>query len=218
VAYSALRDKKNELIRKARDGSVFIAPMSATSLTAITTGAGSALVTLPAGWEDLGWVTSDGVGFGRETEQSDVTSFGSLEPTRSDVTSDIITMTVVAQETKLLTIGLYTGVDTTDLEATPVTSELVIPKPSQPAGLHYRVLALFVDEVDEGEVYIARYMPRARITEYGEQAFTSGDEPIAYSLTFTGFEDSTAGFSHQWHFAGPGWKAMLSDMGVPQGV
>lgn len=216
MPYATLRDKKNELIRKARDGSVFIAPMSATNITAITTGSSSDLVTLAAAWEDLGWVTSDGVSYGRETEQSDVTSFGSLEPTRSDITSDIITMTVTAQETKLLTIGLYTGVDTTDLEANATTGELDIIKPAQPAGLHYRVLAIFVDEVDEGEIYIARYMPRARITEYGEQTFTDGDDPIGYPLTFQGTEDSTAGYSHSWMFGGPGWEAMLADMGVTQ--
>jgi hypothetical protein len=58
-------------------------------------------------------------------------------------------------------------------------------------------------------------MPRARITEWSEQQFTDGDDPISYSMTFTGFEDSVAGFSHQWLFGGSGWQEMLSDMGIP---
>src|SRR5690349_5499917 len=50
VPYSALRDKKTELIRKARDGSVFIAPTSATAITTLTTGAGGDLTPLPTGY------------------------------------------------------------------------------------------------------------------------------------------------------------------------
>lgn len=215
MPYSAVREKQNELIRKARDGSVFIAPMSTANLASLTTGAGSDLISL-TGWEDLGWISADGATFGRETEQSDVTAFGSSEPVRSDITSDVITMSVVALETKLLTLGLYIGIDTTGVEAALTTGELRIAKPSRAANLHYRVLGLFVDEVEEGEIYLARYMPRAKITERGEQAYSSGDDPVSYSLTFTGYEDSTTGTSHEWLFGGPGWEAMLTDMGIAQ--
>lgn len=214
MPYSALREKQNELIRKARDGSVFIAPMSTVNLASLTTGAGSDLVTLPAGWEDLGWTSTDGSSFGRETEQSDVNAFGSQEPVRSDITSDVITMGVTALETKLLTLGLYIGVDTTGIEAAADTGEVRIAKPTRAANYHYRVLGLFVDEIEEGEIYLGRYMPRAKITERGEQVYTDGDDPIQYPLTFTGYEDSTAGTSHEWLFGGPGWKALLTKMGI----
>lgn len=323
MPYSSLRDKKTELIRKARDGSVFIAPYSATGITDLTTGtdtnelqtvtitgtptggtftltysgqttaaiaynaAASAVQTalenlsnisagdvtvgggpgpatpytvtfggnlgaedvaqmtatssltggttpnvavttttpgtgidlspLPTGWEDLGWLTSDGVNYGRSTDVSEVTSFGSVDPTRSDVTKDTITMAVVAQETKMLTLGLYTGADTSELTAAVGTGEFSIAKPNIPGFRYYRVLGLFVDRDDAGrEIYLARYMPRARITEWGEQVFSDGDEAIGYSMTFTGFEDSVSGYSHRWIFGGSGWAAMLADMGVPQ--
>ncbi len=321
MPYSALRDKKNELIRKARDGSVFIAPYSATGITTLTTGTatnevqtvtitgtptggtfrltyggqqtatiaynaiagavqtalealsnigvgdvtvgggpgpgtpytvtfgGSLAATdvtvmtashsftggtspniavttttpgasvdlspLPGGWEDLGWTSTDGVGYGRETEVSEVNSFGSTEPTRSDITSDVITMSVTAQETRLTTIGLYTGADTTAMTASATTGEFSISKPSIPGFRYWRVLGLFVDQDDNGrEIYIARYMPRARITEYGEQTYQSGEDPISYNMTFTGFEDSSLGYSHRWIFAGPGWLPLLSSMGI----
>jgi hypothetical protein len=324
MPYSSLRDKKNELIRKARDGSVFIAPLSATGISTLTsgspanevqtititgtptggnftltfdgqttaniaynaaasavvsalealsnidsgdvTGGGGALpgtpvtitftgqfansdvplmtangagltggttpavgvatttpgvsvdlATLPAGYEDLGWVNSDGVSYGRETEVSDVTSFGSVEPTRSDVTRDTITMSVTAQQTSLLTLGLYTGADTTALTATAGTGEFSIAKPTIPGFRYYRVLGLFIDRDDFGrEIYLARYMPRARITEWGEQQFTDGDDPIQYNMTFTGYEDSAVGYSHRWIFGGPGWLAQLANMGIDQ--
>ncbi len=322
MSYAALRDKKTELIRKARDGSVFLAPYSASGITALTTGTptnevqtvtitgtptggtftltfdgsttaaiaynaiasavesalealpnldtadvavtggpgpgtpytvtfggayaatdvtaltasasftggttpgvtiatptpgqGIDLNALPAGWEDLGWISTDGATYGRETEVSDVNSFGSVEPTRSDVTRDTITMSVVAQETKMLTLGLYTGADTSALRANATTGEFSISKPAVPGFRYYRVLGVFVDRDDDGqEIYIARYMPRCRITEWGEQQFTDGDDPIGYSMTFTGFEDSVVGYSHRWWFGGSGWKSLLTNMGIP---
>lgn len=216
MPYATLRDKKTELIRKARDGSVFIAPTSVSAITALTTGAGAALATLPVGFKDLGWTSTDGVTYGRTTETSDVQSFGSVEPTRSDVTSDRITMSVTAQETKLLTLGLYTGADLTTAEAAVTTGEFQIEKPARPSFTYHRVLGLFVDDGDAGEIYIARFMPRARITEFGEQAFTDGDDPISYPLTFTGYEDSVLGYSHKWIFGGPGWLALLDEMEIDQ--
>jgi hypothetical protein len=214
MSYSALREKQNELIRKARDGSVFIAPMSTTNLASLTTGSSSDLVTLPTGWEDLGWTSTDGASFGRETETSDVNAFGAQEPVRSDITSDVITMEVTALETKLLTLGLYIGVDTSGIEAAAVTGEVRIAKPTRAANYHYRVLGLFVDEIEEGEIYLGRYMPRAKITDRAEQVYADGDDPVQFGFTFTGFEDSTAGTSHEWLFGGPGWKALLTKMGI----
>jgi hypothetical protein len=187
----------------------------AIAVTTPTPGVGIDLAALPAGYEDLGWTSTDGVTYGRTTEVSEVRSFGSVEPTRSDVTSDIITMQVVAQETKMLTLGLYTGSDTSALLATAGTGEFSIEKPQIPGFRYYKVLALFIDRDDQGrEIYMARYMPRARITEWAEQQYSDGDDPIGYSMTFTGFEDSTVGYSHRWIFAGAGWKALLSSMGI----
>jgi hypothetical protein len=215
VPYSTLRDKKTELLLKSREGSVFIAPSSAPDWTTLTAGATADLVALPTGWEDLGWTTTDGVTFGRETETSDINSFGSVEPTRSDITRDTMTMSVTAQETKLLTLGLYTGANLATATASAVTGEFVIEKPAIPGFLYYRLLALFVDRNSAGqEIYMARHMPRCRITEFGEQAFTDGDEAITYPLTFTGYEDTTAGFSHRWIFGGPGFRALLDEMGI----
>jgi hypothetical protein len=216
--YAALRDKKTELIRKARDGSVFVGPSSVTAITALTTGSSAALSTLPTGMVDVGWTTTDGVSYSRTTETSDVRSFGSVEPTRSDVTSDSITMACTMQETSKITLQLYTGADLSAATATVTTAEFAIAKPARPGYKYYRLLGLFVDDSDGGEIYIGRYMPRARVTEFGEQQFSDGDEAITYPVTFTGYEDSTLGYSHKWYFAGPGWKALLADMDITQGT
>lgn len=186
------------------------------SVTVATTtpGAGVDLAPLPTGYEDLGWTSTDGSSFARATDVSNVSSFGSVQPTRADVTKDEVTLQVTAQETKLMVLGLYTGVDTAYLKANAGTGELKIAKPSQPGFKYYRVLGLYVDQSDYGEIYYARYMPRARVTAFGDQAFTDGDTPISYQLTFTGFEDSVLGYSHAWYFGGNGWRAYMTKMGV----
>jgi hypothetical protein len=130
ATYSTWADKKNSLIRKALTGSVFIASSTVTNLGSITTTSSAGLVSLPTGWKDLGYVTKDGVGYGRETNQSEVTSFGSQTPTRIDQTSDVLSMTVTAQETKLLTLGLYIGADTSGVTAAATTGETRIAKPA----------------------------------------------------------------------------------------
>ncbi|MEU0078567.1 hypothetical protein ABZY58_11775 [Micromonospora tulbaghiae] len=216
MPYSALADKKNQLIRKARDGSVFIGKASADPIAALTTGASADLTPLPTGYGDIGFTTTDGSTVDRSTESSQVRSFGSTEPTREDVTNDTVTLQVTAQETKLLTIGLFTGVDTTNLKAAMTTGELQIAKPNLPNPRYYRLLALYVDESSDGEIYMAQFMPRALITEFGGQQFGEGDDPITYPLTFTAFRDSSLGYAHKWLWGGPGFKAMLADMGITQ--
>ncbi len=317
MSYAALRNKKVELIRKARDGSVYVGPYSTLAITALTdggivsevqtvvisgsptggtytltfngqttgaiaynanaatveaalealsnlapadvtvtgaaptytvtfggvyaglnvpqmtttpslTGGTSPTVTvntttqgdpvdlkpLPTGMKDVGWMTTAGASYGRQTEVSNVNSFGSVEPTRSDVTRDTITMGISMQETNLTSLGLYTGADLSALTADAGSGEVRINKPARPGFRYYRVLGLFVDDGDDGEIYIGRYLPRARVTEFAEQAFTDGDEAITYGVTFTGYEDSVLGFSHQWLFGGPGWLALLDEMGI----
>lgn len=216
MPYSALANKKQELIRKAKDGSLFVGPISAPLITNLTTGAGADLVPLDTAYADLGYTTTDGVTYGRTTDLSEVRSFGSVEPTRTDVTNDTITMAATGQETKLETIGLYTGADYATIEAAAVTGEVQVAKPDRPSFRYYRCLGLFVDDGDAGEIYFARYMPRSRVTEIGEQQYTDGDEAIGYPLTFTGYKDSTAGYSHKWLWGGPGWLALLDEMGIPQ--
>jgi hypothetical protein len=218
VSYEALKNKQTELIRKALEGSVFLADVTADPIAELTTYTAGPPVTidltpLPTDWDDLGWLSNDGAQFSRDVSTSDVTSWGSVSPTRSDVTADTSTLTVVAQETKLLTIGLATGADLAGVTPDAQSGEVSIEKPARPSAKFHRVLALAVDLGDAGEIYIGRFMPRAKVTSYAEQSFGGGDDPISWGVTFTGYEDSTLGYSERWLFGGPGWQALLTDMG-----
>lgn len=218
-SYDALKNKQAELIRKALDGSVFLADITADPIADLTTATGVApnqvisLTALPTDWDDLGWLSTDGAQFSRDVSSSDVSSWGSVTPTRTDIVSDTSTLTVVAHETKLLTIGLATGADLTAITPDAATGEVKIAKPSRPRSKHYRALSLAVDQGDAGEIYIGRFFPRAKVSGFAEQSFGGGDDPITWGVTLTGEEDSTLGYSEEWLFGGPGWNALLVQMG-----
>lgn len=213
--YEGLKNKKRALIRKALEGSVFIGGMEVEPITALTelTGGVITLKALPNGMDDIGWANDDGAEFERDVETSDTTSWGAKEPTRSDVTQDITTMAISCQETNLRTIGLYSGADMNAVTPDAGTGEVRIVYPSAPKPKYYRTLALAVDVVDEGEIYVARFLPSAKVTDYDSQTFSSGDDPIMYPVTMTGFLDDELGYAKMDLFGGPGWNAMLADMG-----
>ncbi len=214
--YADIRDKKNELIRRAKDGSVFVAPMTVSVPAALTSTTSATLLTLdPEDWTDLGWFNTDGVTYDRETDQVETSSFGSSEPTRSDVTRDEISMSCTAQETKALTMGITTGADIAAILANATTGEVQVAKPTRPKLRFYRVLGIFLDHDDNGaEIYFGRLMPRAQVADFGSQGYNEDEAGISYPMTWRGKEDSTLGYSHKWFWGGPGWKALLSDMGI----
>lgn len=213
--YASLNNRKSQLIRKAKEGSVFAIERSTASvLESITSGSNSAL-TLPPELvkNDLGWLTEDGVAFSGDVTESAINSFGATEPTRREITADTTSIAVTAQETNIVTIGLYTGNDMEALKPDATTGELIVTKPPRPPLKHYRVLALSVDDYEGAELYIARYLPNSTLARNPEQSYTSGDTAMSWGLTFTSSLDAEAGYSERYFFGGPGWKALLKDMG-----
>jgi len=213
ATFADLQNVQTELIRKAKSGSAFLAPVGADAIDEDFVGPGGVLAALPTTYEDLGWLSQDGMGFSRDVSTSDVTSFGSVSPTRSDVVSDTSTVTVTCQETKLLTIGLATGIDTAAIKTPGTNGAVMVRKPIAPTSKFYRLFCIAKDDGDAGDIYIARFFPRAKVTSFGEQAFGGGDDPISWGVTMTGYADSDLGFTEAWLFGGPGWNALVADMG-----
>jgi hypothetical protein len=210
--FAGLVEKKDQLVRKALDGSLFCADMTADPIGALT-GDDRLLAALPTGYTDGGLMTDEGMRMAREVETEDITSFGRTTPTRSDVSTDVMTLAVDFQELSKTTIGLYTGIDMSTVAPDPVSGEIQIPKPARPTARYYRLLALAVDENEYGELYVARFFPRARTTDYAEQAFAKGAQAINWGMTFTSYVDETIGASQIDMFGGDGWVGLLADMG-----
>lgn len=220
MPYSTIEDRKAELVRKALEGSTFVAPLSAPAITTLTTATGTSpneiidLTPLPPGYQDFGWLSEEGIGFGREIATSDIPAFGSAQPVRSDVTTDSTTMTCTALETRLSVLQVETGADVAALTPDLASGEVSLAKPARPASKYWRVFSVAVDTDDEGrEIYIARFLPRAKVTSFGDKSWTSGDTAIQTGFTFQAFEDSALGYSDKLFFGGPGWKALLTSMG-----
>jgi hypothetical protein len=223
ATFASLQDLKTHLIRKALTGSVFVAEATAshiedelTELTGEAPNQTHELVALPAGFHDLGYTTAAGAAFNTETTTSDVDSWQSVSPTRSDVTARTTTLQVVAQETKAATLAVYNGIAMAGLEAAAGTGDLIIKEPQRPTERFYHVLALAQDEDEMGEYFLGRYLPRAKVTGRGGQAFDKSDNAIGYDVTFTGFFDSTYGTAQSYLYGGSGWLARLEDMGIEQ--
>lgn len=213
MSIATLAARQSKLIRKAQDAVVFAAAASADPVTAITTGAGATLVTLPAGYGSLGHHTEDdGVNWSREVDTADVRSHGSAEPTRRDITSDVTGLVVLAQESKLLTMEMYHNVDLSAVSPDATTKEITFNRSSQPATRYYRLLALASDGGGADEIFFARFCPRASISEYADQPWTKGDE-LRWPLTFTAFVDDDLGYSMREMWGGPGIAALVDDMG-----
>src|SRR5690606_39198531 len=139
------------------------------------------------------------------------------EPTRRDITQDVTTLQGFFQETNRMTIALYTNVDAASMTPDATSGELVVDKPDRPATRHYRILTIGVDLADAGEIYVARFLPRASDDEKDDQAFQSGDDPLGWPVTMTAYKDAALGTSERYYFGGPGWAALLADMGFEVG-
>lgn len=212
---STLQDVNTALLRKTLNADVFIAPRSAAAIdeTTLFDAATGDIKTLPAGYLSLGSTTIDGAQFARALSTSNVTTLQSLAPARIDVTGDEITMQIVCDETKLVTMGLQTGADTAGITA-GANGVVRIDKPKDPAKVEYRVFAISEDLTDGSEFFICRYLPNALVTSYGNQKFGRGDDPIQTDVTFTAQYDSTEATDHSWIWGGIGMKALLVPMGL----
>lgn len=211
-ADTMLAEKQSQLIRKALDAVVMVAPIATAVPDTIVDATGANLV-VPTGYNALGHHSEDGITWSREVETSDITSHGSVDPTRSDIRRITSTMGVTAQETNLQTISTSLGIDLAADARSATTGELKVDEPSRPRSVHYRLMAVSVDDGDAGEIYIGRLFPRAKVTEVGEQTWSDGDEAMVRPFTFTAYRDATLGVSVRHFFGGPGWKALLDDMG-----
>lgn len=215
AGYTSIAVKNNDLIRKALQGSVFIAPVSTTALTMATlfdATTGDLKSPIVTGYVDLGWTTDDGAVASRSVDRTTITGWGSNLPLRTDITGDTKTVKVVCQETKAQTLALFSGVTVASLTPDATNGVVEIAEPLIAAQLSYRLLVLAVDEDNDGEFVIADFYPNAQVTDFGDQSFDKAD-PILFDVTFTAYEDATLGYARVRWVGGAGNLAKQTAMG-----
>lgn len=209
-----IQQKKTQLIRKVQAASIFIAPIATAIPSAFTAGVSADLTALPAAWSDIGLVTKDDAySWSREVNMAETTSHGFVDPTRRDIVSNVSSLAFTAQETKMQTLSLFHNVDLAGVQATAITGEFTFADPLAPATRFNRIIGIGQDGAGAGAIYLIRVLPRAILSEPGEQAWSDENE-LVYPMTMTATPDTTLGYSIRYVFGGPGWKSLLVDMGI----
>lgn len=200
---------RNDLIRKQLVQAVYAADYSAAAVTAPFAEATGILAEIPAEYVPVGYTTDDGLTFTSDLSMVDVTSSQSVEPTRSDVESDVITAQYAAQETNAATIALYEGLPLSGTGALPGIGEAWHwDRPALPKNPYRRLLFIGLDYSDTGgEIYIVRFFPRARLTGKDDEQWARSTE-TQRPVTFTGYRDSVLQTASSTWVDGPGWRDM----------
>lgn len=218
TTFTALQSRNADLIRKSLDAAVFLAPTTAPLVTALTANATADLQTLPVGYVDVGWMDkSNAVKIAAGITSSPVDSFGSIYPTRSDITKSTVTVAITMQETKALTLGVYSQVNVAALTSNPTTGEVAFSDPVRPSTLFYRLLILWTDLSGVDTIYGAVFMPRVSVTALADMNMQDGEAALDRGVTFTAYPDAAAGYAVKRYFGGPGWLARTTAMGFAVG-
>lgn len=211
--YDELNTAKGKLIRKALGGLILAAPMSVEVPDKLFIDAKGGFADFKSlGYKGVGYVTKgDGITFSRETEQSEIESFGVQEPTRIDFTKDVTSAAFKCQETNKQVLEMYNNVDLTDVKADE-NGEFSFNSPRQPTATYRRVIYISKDGNGDDAKFIIKVMPRAIVSEVQEQQWSNESE-IAYGLTLKATFDDEVGYAVRHVFGGPGFTALLEDMG-----
>lgn len=215
MAFDTLADYKDELVRKVLSGAVLDAPMTATLPLTLTTGAAAALDDAGfTGFTSLGRISAAGLTASAETESSGVPGWGALEDVRTDIIRRTSTFAFSCLETNKQVLSLYTNQDLDAVEAALDTGEVQFTETTKPDTRYRRMVLLGVDGEGDNAIYIARFLPRATVSEVGEQTWGI-ENALAQQLTVTAKIDSDLGYAVKHVYGGPGWKALSEKHGFP---
>lgn len=136
----------------------------------------------PAGWDDLGLISTDGLTEGKDQTVTNITAWGYDGPVRSQVSNRITTFRARFLETNALTLSLYHAIPVADMTSsgTGPTQSLNFTEGQTPDPL---ITALGIHVIDGSKVF--RFIvPRAQLTDRSEVVY-KGDEAVSYECTVT---------------------------------
>ncbi|TDP29760.1 IPT/TIG domain-containing protein [Nocardia ignorata] len=212
VTFEQLAAWKPELIRRPNKGFVLIGDDDATIPAAFTSGVSAEFQSL-TDFESLGFTAKDAPPtFRPEVESNDIEAWGALEPPRTDIISRKVTVSTTLLQTQRRSLELYSGMDLSAVTADATTNEIQYNDPTSPSTRYHRLIFGMVDGDGADAIYILRILPRAIVTEVGEQSW-SQDGALNYNITWAGKIDSTLGYSLKNVICGPGVANLVASMG-----
>lgn len=195
---SSMLADDNRLVQKHGTQILAIADYSAavpTSWFAAPTTGGLVLPNaLPAGYKNMGFITTDGITESNDVSTSDVMMVQSIEPVRSDIDSITKTLGVTFGESSAWTQALAQQIPVGQWPADK-TAAWEYHDGGRTEFPYYRLFILTQDGEGDGAIYRAEYAYRAKITDRGDRTLQRSDaEQI--ELTFTCYVDPVAGRSY----------------------
>ena len=139
---------------------------------------------LDSSFVDLGIVTTDGATTSTNITSTDINGFGSYQPVRTLIQSEVLTVHFVAQETNKVTAAIKTRQALADVTVTTGHKIALTRGPGRDA--HYAVV---LDALD-GTNHVRKFYPSARLTALGDQQIGFG-AAIVYDFTFTAYPDDS---------------------------
>jgi len=165
-----------ELARLGVTGALRTGPLGSTLPTSMTPWAAPIV--------NLGYISDDGITESRSEDRTEFTSWQSLTPIRTELTTRQTTFKATLWETNWDTISLYyqVGLDDVTLDETGTVDVVIFDEKGKPK----RDLRVFgVDVVDD--VYARRaIIPYGEVTERGDIVYQSSSL-IGYEVTITAY-------------------------------
>lgn len=216
VPFTDLKNSSDNpnLVRKILEAVAFVAPEDGDEISALTDATGG-LVAIPTNYLPVGLVTPDGYTFGDDTTTEDVAALGYTSPVRTDITGQTRTVAFTALEAlKKSLLELAYGVDLSGVTQS-ASGEIVFDHPDRPLQRFYRLLVIGRDGSGSGEWFRAKWFPRASITSFPEEVWSSAD-PVQFPITLSTYVDEEVGTGERDFIAGAAAVTAASALGFAQ--
>ncbi|TMS00190.1 hypothetical protein [Nonomuraea basaltis] len=155
-------------VRVAVTGAVYAGPTSSTAPT-------SAVSAVPAGYNDLGYISEDGVTEAYDEDVQDIQAWQGGAIVRTLISSSKASLSFTMIESKASTLELYHKGST--MEAVSGGYKIDVKLPNV-------VRKKFILDVLDGSTHLRIYVPDGEVTERGEITYIN-DETISYNVTIT---------------------------------
>jgi hypothetical protein len=210
TTWDALFKGRSDLVRKALYGSVLVQDYTPAVATTFATfnpfdSDTGLLNALPTGWVDLGYLSEDGIEFGKDTDFADTTGWQTRDKLRSDATSDQDTATMTFLETKPQIEAIYNSLPLSAMPDVGATNYNYI-KPAVPALLFRSILFIGVDGSGDQVEYVVRLWPRALMNGPDNYNWNAASE-ASFPMAFTPYPDALSGYAVKTWRDGPGHRS-----------
>lgn len=203
----------NENLFRAQVGTVWFGDLAASLITTLIDTTAVGKVKIPDTYESVGYLSEDGLEHEEDMGAFEQRGWGSLTILRRDIENWDHTFTFSMIENKRIAYDVATGQDTKAKQMS-AAGEWTNVRPSRPATMYRRCLALAQDYEGDELVIMGKFWPRVSLTEKGSETWANQDDVLMREVTMGADDDSTLGGPMSDFLLGPGALARAAAMGI----